>query len=207
MSGIISGITGLFGNSASSKASADNNDKGFNAIQGTESQLGATGVAANNTLASTGQNSYTGATNVLNGALGIGNGGDTAASDAALQNYQNSTGYKNQLQQGSNAITDNAAAAGLLNSGDTLKALNTYGQNTAASSYQNYLSNLQSQQASGQQATTSVANTGQQATSTLGNVGTTAGTNNANNASTNAASSVGDLGSIASGIANVAGWL
>lgn len=60
----------------------------------------------------------------------------------AFKNYLNSTGYNFQLQQGSNAITGNAAAKGLLNSGATARALQGYGQNLASTTFNNYLSQL-----------------------------------------------------------------
>jgi hypothetical protein len=72
--------------------------------------------------------------------LGL-NGPNAQAS--GFDTWKNSTGYKFGLDQGINAITGNAATQGLLNSGGTLKALDTYGQNYAATQYQNYLNPLQ----------------------------------------------------------------
>lgn len=60
----------------------------------------------------------------------------------AFKNYLNSTGYQFQLDQGSNAITGNAAAKGILNSGATAKALTGYGQNLASTTFNNYLGQL-----------------------------------------------------------------
>lgn len=60
----------------------------------------------------------------------------------AFQNYLNSTGYNFQLDQGSRAITGNAASKGLLNSGATARALEGYGQHLASTTFNNYLSNL-----------------------------------------------------------------
>lgn len=77
------------------------------------------------------------------------------ANSPAYQNYLKSTGYNFQMQQGSDAITGNAAAKGLLNSGATGKALTTYGQNLASTTFNNYLgqqtnlANLQGANAAG----------------------------------------------------------
>lgn len=58
-------------------------------------------------------------------------------------NFRNSTGYQFGKDQGISSITGNAATQGLLNSGGTLKALDTYGQNYANTQYSNYTSQLQ----------------------------------------------------------------
>lgn len=76
----------------------------------------------------------------LNGAQGQNQG---------FQNWQNSTGYQFGLNQGVDSITGNAATQGLLNSGSTLKAVDTYGQNYANTQYQNYLNPLQNLLGSG----------------------------------------------------------
>lgn len=57
---------------------------------------------------------------------GLGLGGDQQAFTDA---YRGLPGYQNGLQAGSNAITGNAAARGMLNSGSTLKALQKFGSN------------------------------------------------------------------------------
>ena len=62
--------------------------------------------------------------------------------DANFQNFLNSTGFQSQLQAGSQAITGNQATEGLLNSGATLKRLNTFGQDLAQGGFQNFLGNL-----------------------------------------------------------------
>jgi hypothetical protein len=71
------------------------------------------------------------------GLLGLG-GGDPAA----FQKYLNSSGYKFMLDSGSKAITGNAAARGLLNSGSTLKALTQFGQDLGSTKLDNYLGQL-----------------------------------------------------------------
>lgn len=130
------------GNLFQSKQSNSNSNGGL-VTSGLSSTL-ANGGAANNTLAS---------------LLGI--GGDQAAGDAAYQNYQNSTGYQNQLDSMSRAVTGNQAANGLLRSGSTGTALQTGANNLATSSYNNYLSQLMG-----------LSNAGQGAASTIAGVGT-----------------------------------
>ena len=95
-----------------------------------------------------------GASNLLSQLL-TGTGGGQA-----YQNYQNSTGFENQLEQGSKAITNNAATAGLLNSGATLKALDTYGTNLANQNFNGYLSNLLGVGQLGNQAASTIGSTG-----------------------------------------------
>lgn len=82
----------------------------------------------------------------INKFLGL-NG--TTAQDKAFDTYKDSTGYKFQLQSGTDAIASNKAASGLLKSGATLKALNKYGQDVASTYTQNYLANLGNQQTAG----------------------------------------------------------
>lgn len=86
--------------------------------------LGATGTGAN----------------ALQALLGL--GGDSAAADAGFQRFRDSTGYNFQMDQGQRAITGSAAARGLLNSGSTAKALQSFGQGLADSSFNSYLDNL-----------------------------------------------------------------
>lgn len=90
--------------------------------------------------------------------LGL-NGSD--AQNQGFQNFRNSTGYQFGLDQGMQAINGNAATQGLLNSGSTLKALNTFGQNYANTQYQNYLNPLQNLLNSGLQGAGILAGAGQ----------------------------------------------
>ena len=83
----------------------------------------------------------------LSGFLGL--GGDPAQSQAALNTYLNSTGYKFNMAQGQNAITSDKAAAGLLNSGSTLKSLDQFGTGLADQYGQQYVGNLQDMEGKG----------------------------------------------------------
>lgn len=65
------------------------------------------------------------------------------AQNQGFSNWKDSTGYQFGLDQGMKSITGGAATSGLLNSGSTLKALNTYGQNYADTKFQDYLNPLQ----------------------------------------------------------------
>lgn len=89
--------------------------------------------------------------------------GQAPVSDGAsdgFQNYLNSTGYQFQLDQGMGAVTGNAATMGLLNSGGTAKALQQYGQNLSATTFDNYLQQLGFLSTSGQNQLNMVASTG-----------------------------------------------
>ena len=113
------------------------------------------------------------ASGTLSGLLG---GQGQAGSDAAFANFRNGTGYQFGLDQGSQAVTQNAAAKGLLNSGSTARALDTYGQNYANTQYQNFTNLLQNQVNSGNQAAGVIGATGQKSVSN----GTSSGQTNPN---------------------------
>lgn len=99
------------------------------------------------------------AENELQGFLGL--GGDPAKINAAFQTYLNSTGYQFNRQQGIDAVTQNRAVSGLLNSGSALKALDTYGTNEADQYGQQYVTNLQGLTDTGQRAAGSLTGAGQ----------------------------------------------
>jgi hypothetical protein len=95
----------------------------------------------------------------------LGLGGNTQAQNQAFSNWQNSTGYQFGLNQGSQAITQNNASKGLLDSGATAKALDTYGQNYANTQYGNYTNQLQNLANTGNQSASVIGSTGQQSQS------------------------------------------
>ena len=105
----------------------------------------------------------TGAGNQIANMLGL-NG--APAQNAGFSNWQNSTGYQFGLNQGMQSINGNAATQGLLNSGGTLKALDTYGQNYANTQYGNYTNMLQSLLGSGNQAAGIIGSAGNKSQST-----------------------------------------
>ena len=102
------------------------------------------------------------ANSTLSGLLG---GQGQAGSDQAFANFRNGTGYQFGLDQGSQALTQNAATKGLLNSGSTARALDTYGQNYANTQYQNFTNLLGQQQQVGNQAAGIIGSTGQKSVS------------------------------------------
>jgi hypothetical protein len=61
---------------------------------------------------------------------------DTFVDDKSASNYID-PGYDFRLNSGTNAINNNAAASGMLQSGDTLRALTEYGQNMGSQEYGN----------------------------------------------------------------------
>lgn len=99
----------------------------------------------------------------------LGVGANPGAQDNAFNGYLNSTGYKFQLGQGMDAITQNAATRGLLNSGATLKAGEGYGQNLASNYFNNYLQQLSGLTQAGTQAGSLVGSAGQQSQSSSTN--------------------------------------
>ena len=71
--------------------------------------------------------------------LGL-NGPDAAT--AAMGKFQSSPGYQFQLDQGLRAVDAGAAAKGMLRSGATLKAEQTFGQGLADQDFTNYYNRL-----------------------------------------------------------------
>ena len=98
-----------------------------------------------------------------------------------MADYQTSPGYQFQLQQGENAVLNNKSALGGVNSGNTLKALTSYGQGVANQDYWNaYNAYVNGQnQKFGQLQT--VAGSGQNAAANLGALGTQVGASVGNN--------------------------
>jgi hypothetical protein len=83
--------------------------------------------------------SGTSANTMLSNSLGLnGASGNTAATSA----FQSSPGYTFALNQGLDAVNRKASASGLLDSGNTLMALNDYAKGMANQDYSNWQSNL-----------------------------------------------------------------
>lgn len=81
-----------------------------------------------------------GATNFLSSLLT--GQGDTAAANAGFDNYKSMAGYEPALRDLQQGIVGGGAAAGLLRSGSTAKALTKYGAELDQGFYNNYLSQL-----------------------------------------------------------------
>jgi hypothetical protein len=80
------------------------------------------------------------------------------AADAAMSTYQQSPGYAWQLGQGLRAVDAGAAAQGMLRSGATLKAEQTFGQGLANTDFSNYWNRLQQLSSGGLSAAGGIAN-------------------------------------------------
>lgn len=102
--------------------------------------------------------------NALLGLLGL--GGDSSSAAQGLEGYKNSAGYQNAIEGGSRAITGNKAAAGLLRSGSTGKALTQFGEETAQKYYNDYIQNIINTAGLGLNAGSVLASAGNQSKST-----------------------------------------
>lgn len=88
-----------------------------------------------------------------------------AAGDAALSQYKDSAGFRTTLDSGSQAITNNRAARGLLGSGSTLRRLTQFGQDTAQKYFTDYITKLLGLGSAGLQAGGLITGAGQVGTS------------------------------------------
>lgn len=126
---------------------------------------------------------------------GIPHGSLTAPFTAAK--YHESPGYKFQLQQGEDAVLNNASSLGGVNSGNTLKALTQYGQGVANQDYQQAYNNYTSNQNNIFQRLFSLVGTGQNAAAAQGGFG--ADFANAVSGNNNAIGNATAAGSVAQG--------
>lgn len=128
-----------------------------------------------------------------------------------LAQFQNSPGYQFQLQQGENAVLNNASALGGVNSGNTLKALTSYGQGVANQSYQQAYNNYVAQQNQQFGQLQTLAGSGQNAAANLGALGTqtanSVGANTVNAGNASAAGQVGAATATSNGINSIVGGL
>jgi hypothetical protein len=83
------------------------------------------------------------------------------AADAAMATFQQSPGYQWQLGQGLRAVDAGAAASGMLRSGATLKAEQTYGRGLANQDFSNYYNRLAGLSQLGEQGAAGGASTAQ----------------------------------------------
>lgn len=112
----------------------------------------------------------TGATNFLAQLLGVSPSGGGA--QQGYNNYLQMAGYAPAMRQMAQGVTGQGAASGLLNSGATVKALQTRGAELNQGFFNNYLQQLAGLSGLGLQAGGLVANTGQKSTSTGGSPST-----------------------------------
>jgi hypothetical protein len=95
--------------------------------------------------------------------------------------YQESPGYKWELGQGLQAITNSASATGGINSGNTLKALLTYGQGLANQDYQQAFQNYLNQNNSIYNMLSGLSNTGANSAGMTAGLGANTATQIGNN--------------------------
>lgn len=111
--------------------------------------------------------------------------------------YQKSPGYNFQMQQGTDAVLNNASHLGGVNSGNTLKALTQFGQGLASSDYQQAYNNYTNNQNNIFSRLYSLVGSGQNAASAQGGFGADfAGAVSGNN---NAIGNANAAGSVALG--------
>lgn len=139
-------FSGLFGGNTQSSQGQNQSSSSNQAFPTLQNALG--GQLANSGAAS----------NQMANMLGL-NG--PSGQQTGFDNWRNSTGYQFGLNQGVDSITGNAATQGLLDSGSTLKAVDTFGQNYANTQYQNYLNPLQALLSSGNMAANILGGAGQ----------------------------------------------
>lgn len=154
----------------------------------------------------------TNALTALQQGIGIGPGTNNTGTGPlnapfTTADFQTSPGYQFQMQQGENAVLNNRSALGGVNSGNTLKALTSFGQGVANQDYWNAYNAYVNQQNQKFGQLQTVAGSGQNAAANLGALGTQVGASvgnnivNAGNAS--AAGTVGTANAISGGINNL----
>jgi hypothetical protein len=103
---------------------------------------------------------YTSAgTNALGVASDLSGANGPDAATAAMANFYTDPGYQFQLTQGLRGVDAGAAAKGMLRSGATLKAEDTFAQGLAASDFTNYYNRLFDLSKLGESAATNNAST------------------------------------------------
>ncbi len=95
--------------------------------------------------------------------------GITGRQTNAFNSFRTDPGYQFAFGQGQKAVQNSAAARGVLNSGQTVKALDQFGQGIADQQYGNWFNRLQSAAGIGQNATGSTAQAGQNFATGSGN--------------------------------------
>ncbi|MGH7022111.1 MAG: hypothetical protein ACREEB_00820 [Caulobacteraceae bacterium] len=168
---VIGGGASLLASSNASHAASN----AANANNALESQI----YQSNKTLETPYIESGDTANTELQGFLGL--GGDASATDAAFQNYLNSTGYEFNLNEGLDSVAQTKAASGLLASGSLAKALDAYGTGLADQYGQQYVGDLQNEVGTGAGAANALAGEGQAYAGAV-----SANNNNAATASANA---------------------
>lgn len=143
----------------------------------------------------------------LSGLLGSNGSNGVVTSPFTLQQFQESPGYQFQLQQGDQAILNNASALGGVNSGNTLKSLSSFNQGLANQDYQQALQNYTNWQNQLYNMNAGVANLGENAAAQTGSMGTQVanqiGSNMIGAGNALAAGQIGSSNAWANGLSNV----
>jgi len=188
-----SGIAGAE-QASGQKAAAQTQADMFNTITGQEQPFIKPGYGAETTLSELlGLSAPTGATGNATGT-NLPGGYLTQTFNPTESDLENYPGYKFQLDQGNLALNSANSATGSAISGPALKSLMSFNQGLAASNYNNYFNQFQTQQNNIFNRLNAIASLGQNAAGNLGNAGTTLGTGIAQ-------AQAGAAGSIAGGIA------
>lgn len=116
--------------------------------------------------------------NLINPSLGA--SGSLLKPFNGVVSEQNDPGYQFRLNQGNQQINNSAAARGELLSGNTLQALNQFGQDYASNEYQNTYNRYNNDQTNIYNRLAAMAGLGQTATNALGQSGQNAANNISN---------------------------
>lgn len=191
------------GEQASGQEAAANTQAGmFNTIVGQEQPFLQGGYGAETTLnqllgnaATTGPGGTAAGTNLPGGYL-------TQTFNPTQAQLESYPGYNFQLQQGEQAVSNaNTPGVGAL-SGPALKSLMSFNQGEAASNYQNYFNQFQTQQSNIYSRLAGIAQLGQAAAGNLGTAGSTLGTGVAQAQAAAAGSTAAGIAGAGSSIGN-----
>lgn len=172
----------------------------FGQTQANEAPFLGAGVNALQTLQNlTGTNPA--GTNPDGTPLAAGTGSGPLNAPFTTADFQSSPGYQFQVQQGQNAIENQASVGGF--GGNTLKALTTFGEGVANQDYWNAYNAYVGQQNQQFNQLSSIAGIGENAAGALNTAGTNVA-NNVGNIATNSATQIGN-NTIGAGNANAAG--
>ena len=124
------------------------------------------------------------------------------AANNAFDIFRNSTGYQFRLGEGMDALNSGYAGAGVLQSGDAMRAATEYGQNFASNEFGNYMGQLQNQQGVGLAGASALAGVGQNYAGMVSQNNNSAGTAAANAALVSGANNpwANALGTIGGGL-------
>ena len=186
--GVVGGLGSLFGGKKEAKQQRANVAEGLRSIDAGTQALNQSTL--NTAYAQPGAAAYQG----MLGALGV--GGDPTSAATAFQTFRDSAGYGAALDAGNDALIAQMSAAGMRNSGASMKAGIRFGQGLGAQYFNNYISALNNAAGIGANAAGTVATTNANLAGTRASVATGSAAQGAAQASGNA---ISDLGGIVGG--------